>query len=120
MELRSVLDKLESIEKTNESVRGALDNVRRMNPVKESPQDQIRDFEGMLDEAAEHIESAIHVLSVLSRQSRGFVSAGGGSFSGQLDSYIIPHLQSWVESKNQPGSIATLRGMLEGNNGDEE
>ena len=79
-------------------------NESRLNEVT-APSDEI---ENMLDEAAEHIQAAIDILSQAARAGR----RAPHPFSGQLTSYIIPHLESWIEDENQPGSIATLKRIL--------
>ena len=33
--------------------------------------------------------------------------------AGQMDAYLIPHLEAWIEDDNQPGSLSSLRSMLD-------
>lgn len=112
MELRRVLDELKKIEKTNENTDGALSNLRNLEtPIKEGDLDDTLDE--LLQEAEDHLREAIMVLKRLEKVGREVRPIGGGSFSGQLRAYIIPHLESWIESERQPGSLASLRSMLQ-------
>ena len=67
------------------------------------------ELEDMLIELEHHLSSAIDLARQLSRQGRRV----SGPFSGQIDAYLVPHLESWASDERQPGSIPRLRGMLE-------
>lgn len=95
MEFRNVLDKFAEMEQ----------------PVQEGDLDDTLDE--LLQEAEDHLREAIMVLKRLEKVGREVRPIGGGSFSGQISHYIIPHLENWIESERQPGSLASLRDMLQ-------
>lgn len=96
--LKEYIDKLTEIESeaVNEASYEELDSVP--NEVRE-----------VLDELEEHLNNAIESARYLSRIGRNV----RGPFTGQLESYLIPHLRSWVNDEHQPGSIPSLRGMVD-------
>jgi hypothetical protein len=71
-------------------------------------EDRVR---GMLDEARIHLEDAIDTLREVAKLS----SEHGGPYwlHGQLESYTIPWLGTFVESERQPGSIEGLLRALD-------
>lgn len=69
----------------------------------------LRDINDQLDQVEQHLSEAISALMQVTKMARGVVH---GPFEGQIRSYIQPHLQSWIDDKNQPGSLASLRQMV--------
>ena len=53
----------------------------------------------MLDEAREHLETAIDLISQAVR---------GTSEDARANAYIIPHLQSWIDSKYEQITIDSM------------
>lgn len=71
----------------------------------------------MLDELEEHLNQAVGIAGDLARYGRDLP----GPFAGQIRSYLAPHLESFIDDRRQPGSIASLRSMLiDSQNGDDE
>lgn len=66
---------------------------------------------GYLDEVRIHLEDAIHAAQQAAWASR----SGNGPhwLHGQLEAYLIPHLDTWLDSERQPGSVAGLQRGLE-------
>jgi hypothetical protein len=62
----------------------------------------------MLDDLDETLRHAVSLANDLARYGRDIP----GPFSGQIRSYLEPHLESWLSDKRQPGSIPSLREML--------
>ena len=62
----------------------------------------------MLDQLEEHLNQAAGIASDLARYGRDLP----GPFAGQIRSYLAPHLESFIDDRRQPGSVASLRGML--------
>lgn len=62
----------------------------------------------MLDQLEEHLNQAAGLANDLARVGRDVP----GPFSGQIRSYLAPHLESWISDRRQPGSIPSLRSML--------
>ena len=62
----------------------------------------------MLDQLEEHLNQAAGIASDLARYGRDLP----GPFSGQIRSYLAPHLESFIDDRRQPGSVASLRSML--------
>jgi hypothetical protein len=69
----------------------------------------------MLDQLEEHLNQAAGIAGDLARYGRDLP----GPFSGQIRSYLAPHLESFIDDRRQPGSVASLRNMLI-NSGDED
>lgn len=63
-----------------------------------------------LDELEETLWSAVSQARQLARMSRGRIS---GPFAAQIDNYLTEWLQNFIEDDNQPGSLSTLRRILE-------
>lgn len=97
--LKEHIDKLREIESgaVNEASYEELDSVP--NEVLE-----------VLDELEQHLNEAIDSARYLARIGRNVP----GPFTGQLESYLLPHLRSWVHDERQPGSIPSLRRMVDG------
>ena len=70
----------------------------------------------MLDELEEHLNHAAGIANDLARVGRDVP----GPFAGQIRSYLAPHLESFIADRRQPGSIASLRGMLIDGDEDED
>jgi hypothetical protein len=62
----------------------------------------------MLDQLEEHLNQAAGIASDLARYGRDLP----GPFAGQIRSYLAPHLESFIDDRRQPGSVASLRSML--------
>jgi hypothetical protein len=71
---------------------------------------QVAELTRMLDDVEGNLNDAIHTLGQASRKARQLKISG--PFSGQIDSYILPHLKQWIESTHQPGSLISLRDIL--------
>ena len=69
----------------------------------------------MLDQLEEHLNQAAGIAGDLARYGRDLP----GPFAGQIRSYLAPHLESFIDDRRQPGSVASLRNMLI-NSGDED
>lgn len=61
---------------------------------------------------ASALSEAIDIAKQLDRVVRRNPDIVTGPFSGQLNSYLIPHLEAWLEDANQPGSVAALNKMV--------
>jgi hypothetical protein len=70
----------------------------------------------MLDQLEEHLNQAAGIASDLARYGRDLP----GPFSGQIRSYLAPHLESFIDDRRQPGSVASLRSMLINSEEDED
>ena len=69
----------------------------------------------MLDQLEEHLNQAAGIAGDLARYGRDLP----GPFAGQIRSYLAPHLESFIDDRRQPGSVASLRNMLI-NSGDKD
>ena len=69
----------------------------------------------MLDQLEEHLNQAAGIANDLARYGRDLP----GPFAGQIRSYLAPHLESFIDDRRQPGSVASLRNMLI-NSGEED
>jgi hypothetical protein len=70
----------------------------------------------MLDQLEEHLNQAAGIANDLARYGRDLP----GPFAGQIRSYLAPHLESFIDDRRQPGSIASLRNMLINSDEDDE
>lgn len=70
----------------------------------------------MLDQIEEHLSQAVGLANDLARYGREVP----GPFAGQIRSYLAPHLESWLDDRRQPGSIPSLRSILNDSNEDED
>jgi len=84
-----------------------LDAIAAGKPIVEDAVDRAH-LSDMLDELEEHLNQAVGIASDLARYGRDLP----GPFSGQIRSYLAPHLESFIDDRRQPGSIASLRSML--------
>ena len=97
-ELKKFISLLESIE------------AETMSSVTEDEEQDVEQLNSLLDELDETLRHAVSIANDLARFGRGIP----GPFSGQVRSYLEPHLESWLSDSRQPGSIPSLRSMLNG------
>jgi hypothetical protein len=91
-----------------------MDAIEAGEPIKEDAVDRTH-LSDMLDQLEEHLNQAAGIANDLARYGRDLP----GPFAGQIRSYLAPHLESFIDDRRQPGSIASLRNMLI-NSGDED
>ena len=91
-----------------------LDAIAAGKPIQEATTD-LAQLSDMLDELEDHLNQAAGLAGDLARLGRDVP----GPFSGQIRSYLAPHLESWISDRRQPGSIPSLREMLI-NSGEED
>ena len=91
-----------------------MDAIEAGKPIKEDAVDRTH-LSDMLDQLEEHLNQAAGIASDLARYGRDLP----GPFAGQIRSYLAPHLESFIDDRRQPGSVASLRNMLI-NSGDED
>jgi hypothetical protein len=91
-----------------------MDAIQSGQPIKEDAVDRTH-LSDMLDQLEEHLNQAAGIANDLARYGRDLP----GPFAGQIRSYLAPHLESFIDDRRQPGSIASLRNMLI-NSGDED
>lgn len=84
-----------------------LDTIAAGQPIHEDSVDRTH-LSDMLDQLEEHLNQAAGIASDLARYGRDLP----GPFAGQIRSYLAPHLESFIDDRRQPGSIASLRNML--------
>ena len=91
-----------------------MDAIEAGEPIHEDAVDRTH-LSDMLDQLEEHLNQAAGIASDLARYGRDLP----GPFAGQIRSYLAPHLESFIDDRRQPGSVASLRNMLI-DSGDEE
>jgi len=91
-----------------------MDAIEAGKPIQEAAVDAAH-LSDMLDQLEEHLNQAAGIANDLARYGRDLP----GPFAGQIRSYLAPHLESFIDDRRQPGSVASLRGMLI-DSGDEE
>ena len=91
-----------------------MDAIEAGEPIKEDAVDRTH-LSDMLDQLEEHLNQAAGIAGDLARYGRDLP----GPFAGQIRSYLAPHLESFIDDRRQPGSVASLRSMLI-NSGEEE
>jgi len=84
-----------------------MDAIQEGNPIQEDSVDAAH-LSDMLDQLEEHLNQAVGIANDLARFGRDLP----GPFAGQIRSYLAPHLESFIDDRRQPGSIASLRNML--------
>jgi hypothetical protein len=84
-----------------------MDAIEAGEPIQEDAVDRVH-LSDMLDQLEEHLNQAAGIASDLARYGRDLP----GPFAGQIRSYLAPHLESFIDDRRQPGSVASLRGML--------
>jgi hypothetical protein len=92
-----------------------MDAIEAGQPIQEEAVD-LAHLSDMLDQLEEHLSQAVGIANDLARYGRGVP----GPFSGQIRSYLAPHLESWLDDRRQPGSIPSLRSMLIDSGEDED
>lgn len=72
----------------------------------ENPQQFGQEMTASLEDLGEMIRECVDFARQLAQNSRD----DGGPYwlHGQLESYLIPHLEAWIESEHQAGSIRSL------------
>ena len=85
-----------------------MDAIEAGQPIQEQSVDP-QQLTNMLDELDETLRHAISLANDLARYGRDVP----GPFAGQIRSYLEPHLESWLSDSRQPGSIPSLRSMLD-------
>ena len=91
-----------------------MDAIEAGEPIKEDAVDRTH-LSDMLDQLEEHLNQAAGIAGDLARYGRDLP----GPFAGQIRSYLAPHLESFIDDRRQPGSVASLRNMLI-NSGEED
>jgi hypothetical protein len=84
-----------------------MDAIEAGKPIQEDSVDRTH-LSDMLDQLEEHLNQAAGIANDLARYGRDLP----GPFAGQIRSYLAPHLESFIDDRRQPGSIASLRSML--------
>ena len=84
-----------------------MDAIQSGQPIKEDAVDRTH-LSDMLDQLEEHLNQAAGIAGDLARYGRDLP----GPFSGQIRSYLAPHLESFRDDRRQPCSIASLRSIL--------
>ena len=92
-----------------------MDAIEAGKPIQEDSVDRTH-LSDMLDQLEEHLNQAAGIASDLARYGRDLP----GPFAGQIRSYLAPHLESFIDDRRQPGSVASLRSMLINSEEDEE
>ena len=92
-----------------------MDAIEAGRPIQEDSVDRTH-LSDMLDQLEEHLNQAAGIASDLARYGRDLP----GPFAGQIRSYLAPHLESFIDDRRQPGSIASLRNMLIDSGNDED
>ena len=84
-----------------------MDAIEAGEQIKEDAVDRTH-LSDMLDQLEEHLNQAAGIAGDLARYGRDLP----GPFAGQIRSYLAPHLESFIDDRRQPGSVASLRNML--------
>jgi hypothetical protein len=92
-----------------------MDAIEAGQPIQEEAVD-LAQISDMLDQLEEHLNQAAGIANDLARVGRDVP----GPFAGQIRSYLAPHLESFIDDRRQPGSIASLRSMLIDSGEDQE
>jgi hypothetical protein len=92
-----------------------MDAIEAGRPIQEDAVDRVH-LSDMLDQLEEHLNQAAGIAGDLARYGRDLP----GPFAGQIRSYLAPHLESFIDDRRQPGSVASLRGMLINSEEDED
>ena len=92
-----------------------LDAIAAGEPITEDTVD-LAQISDMLDELDETLRHAVGLANDLARYGRSVP----GPFSGQIRSYLEPHLESWLSDRRQPGSIPSLRSILNDRDEDDD
>ena len=92
-----------------------MDAIEAGQPIQEDAVDRVH-LSDMLDQLEEHLNQAAGIAGDLARYGRDLP----GPFAGQIRSYLAPHLESFIDDRRQPGSVASLRSMLIDSGNDED
>jgi hypothetical protein len=92
-----------------------MDSIEAGHPIQEEAVD-LAQISDMLDELDETLRHAVGIANNLARYGREVP----GPFAGQIRSYLEPHLESWLSDSRQPGSIPSLRSILNDRDEDED
>ncbi len=92
-----------------------MDAIEAGQPIQEDAVDRTH-LSDMLDQLEEHLNQAAGIANDLARYGRDLP----GPFAGQIRSYLAPHLESFIDDRRQPGSIASLRSILVDSGEDED
>ena len=92
-----------------------MDAIEAGQPIQEEAVD-LAQISDMLDELDETLRHAVGIANNLARYGREVP----GPFAGQIRSYLEPHLESWLSDRHQPGSIPSLRSILNDGNEDDD
>jgi hypothetical protein len=92
-----------------------MDAIEAGEPIQEDTVDRVH-LSDMLDQLEEHLNQAAGIANDLARYGRDLP----GPFAGQIRSYLAPHLESFIDDRRQPGSVASLRSMLINSEEDED
>ena len=84
-----------------------MDSIEAGQPIQEDAVDRAH-ISDMLDQLEDHLNQAVGIAGDLARYGRDLP----GPFAGQIRSYLAPHLESFIDDRRQPGSIASLRSIL--------
>ena len=84
-----------------------MDAIEAGRPIHEDSVDRTH-LSDMLDQLEEHLNQAAGIAGDLARYGRDLP----GPFAGQIRSYLAPHLESFIDDRRPPGSVASLRSML--------
>ncbi len=84
-----------------------MDAIEAGQPIHEDSVDRTH-LSDMLDQLEDHLNQAAGIAGDLARYGRDLP----GPFAGQIRSYLAPHLESFIDDRRQPGSVASLRNML--------
>jgi hypothetical protein len=85
-----------------------MDAIEAGEPVVQEDAVDRAHLSDMLDQLEEHLNQAAGIANDLARYGRDLP----GPFAGQIRSYLAPHLESFIDDRRQPGSVASLRNML--------
>jgi len=91
-----------------------LEDIEAGHTIQEDAEQDVEQLNSLLDELDETLRRAVGLANDLARLGREVP----GPFAGQIRSYLEPHLESWLSDSRQPGSIPSLRSML--NDSDED
>lgn len=91
----------------------------QIKKLSEQEEDKREDLIQALSEVVEPIEQAIEQA----KNARDLAKEMGGEYkrvvAGQLDAYLIPHLEDWIKDEDQPGSIPSLLDFIESGEAEE-
>ena len=91
-----------------------MDAIEAGEPIVKEDAVNTEELSAMLDDLDETLRRAVGIANDLARYGRDVP----GPFAGQIRSYLEPHLESWLSDSRQPGSIPSLRSMLDGEEDD--